>query len=202
MKFETVALIIISIAGAVFALLFFLTRDRQRNGIKRKSTTLRQELNDIGVLETAEYCFTHVESFSKERTLGKLALPLTQSNTIFSYEGRVVAGIDFAQITVDEKEESIKVTLPNACIIDTVIDVDSFQLYDERKKLFSKVSIEDLNTSLVNIKDNETNKAIEKGLLEKADANAIKLVRGLVSKKSEKQCSVSTKKTIHFDNMI
>lgn len=60
------------------------------------------------------------------------------------------------------------------------MDQDSFQLYDEKNNIFNPISVTDVADSFANLKNTEEQKAIEKGLLDKAKENAILLVENFM----------------------
>ncbi len=60
------------------------------------------------------------------------------------------------------------------------IDPESFQLYSENKSIFTDLSAEDYNDSLIALETTEREKALERGILTKADENARKLVRSFI----------------------
>ena len=140
-------------------------------------------LSDMGQLATAEYYFTAVASASTELApiLG-IRLGFTESSYLASYDGVITAGIDFGAIQV-EKDETwgiVTVTMPAPQILSVDIDPESFTLYSENKSIFTDLSAEDYNASLIALEATEREKAVERGILTNADANARKLVRSFI----------------------
>ena len=140
-------------------------------------------LNEMGRLITAEYYFTAVASASTQLApiLG-IPLGFTESSFLASYDGVITAGIDFTQIRV-EKDETwglVTVTLPPAAIFSVDIDPESFTLYSENKSIFTDLTAEDYNDSLVALEATEREKALERGILTNAEENAKKLVRSFI----------------------
>ena len=105
--------------------------------------TIQSGLRDIGKLCTAEYYFTHVETFESQIDLFGLKIPGTKSSYVYSYDGKILAGVDFTKITVDKDDRSktILISFPEAEIISTEIDQDSFTLYGEKKGLFNPFEV-------------------------------------------------------------
>lgn len=145
-------------------------------------------LNDMGVLLTEEYYFTEVVSFSsiKKFLSTEIKLPFTETAYLAGYSGVVNAGIDFSAVTVekDEGTKRISVHIPKAEIQNIDIDPDSFELYSEKVGLGNPLSVEDFNNSLIELESTAAEKAVGRGLLDRADENAKTLienfVRGLV----------------------
>lgn len=138
-------------------------------------------LRDLGFLTTEEYYFTEIVSFSSIKKLFRtdIDLKFTESSYLASYDGTVTAGIDFSKLRVSMDEEAKKITvlLPAAEIQSVTVDPESFELHSEKQGLGNPVSVEDFNTSLVELENNAREKAIARGLLPKAQENA-KLVIG------------------------
>ena len=143
---------------------------------------LRNGLNDMGRLITAEYYFTGVTGSSKKTDLFGREWDFTESSFLASYDGVITAGVDFTRITVAKNDEAgtVTVTLPPAEIFGVDIDPESFQLHYEKNGLFTDLSAEDFNDSIVVLEQLEREKALERGILEKADENARQLIRSLV----------------------
>ena len=100
-----------------------------------------------------------------------------------SYDGVVTAGIDFGKVSVvkDDAAGKILVTLPPAEILNVDVDPETFELYSERTGLGNPLSVEDFNDSIVTLESNVRQKALDKGLLVKADENARAVVRNFIA---------------------
>ena len=136
--------------------------------------TIQSGLRDIGKLCTAEYYFTHVETFESQIDLFGLKIPGTKSSYVYSYDGKILAGVDFTKITVDKDDRSktILISFPEAEIISTEIDQDSFTLYGEKKGLFNPFEVEDFALSQSDMVRMEEERALNDGLLKRAEENA------------------------------
>ncbi len=146
------------------------------------SAILTDGVRELGLLVTDEYYFTEVVSYSSIKKFWKIDLGITESSYLASYDGVVRAGVDLAAASVEKDEESrrIVVTLPAAEITDVDIDPESFQLYSEKAGLGNPISAEDFNNSLVELEATAREKALARGVLERADENARALVRNVV----------------------
>ena len=145
---------------------------------------LQDGLRDMGKLVTQEYYCTDVLSFSSAKKLFKtdITLKFTETSYLVSYDGTAFAGIDFGGISVakDDDAKIITVSLPKAEILDVSVDYDSFVLYSEKSGLGNPLSIEDVNTSLSELENGIRSKALERGVLDRADENAKKIIRNFV----------------------
>ncbi len=144
--------------------------------------TIRISMANIGKLCTAEYKYTHVERADSSREIKGFKIPFTTATFIYSYDGTIMAGIDFSKIQIDKNDTKkiIEITLPNAEIISSDVDQNSFELYDEKNNIFNPISVTDVADSFSNLKGSEEKKAIKKGLLDKANANAVTLVENFM----------------------
>lgn len=144
---------------------------------------VQESLHDAGVLITEEYYFTEVVSYSSIKKLWNIDLGITESSYLASYDGVVTAGVDLTKATVekDEDEKLVTVTLPASAIQNVDIDPESFVLYSEKAGLGNRLSVEDFNNSLVELEQTAREKAVERGVLERADKNARTLVDGIIA---------------------
>ena len=146
------------------------------------SAILTDGVRELGLLVTDEYYFTEVVSYSSIKKLWKIDLGITESSFLASYDGVVRAGVDLsaAVIEKDGERKRITVSLPPAAITDVDIDPESFQLYSEKAGLANPISAEDFNNALVELEATARDKALARGLLDRADENAHALVRRVV----------------------
>ncbi len=145
--------------------------------------TIASGLKEIGKLCTAEYYFTHVETFESAVDLWGFTIPGTKASYVYSYDGRILAGVDFTKVTV-EVEGDVKriiVTLPSVELITSEIDEDSFTLYGEKKSLFNPFEVQDFALSLQDMIRAEERKAKDDGLMERAAENAETILRNFLA---------------------
>ncbi len=140
---------------------------------------IKAGLADIGELATEEYYYTGVESFDSSKSYKGFNIPLTTTRFIYSYDGVIKAGIDFTGIEVekDDLKKLIVVHLPKSKILSSEIDENSFKLYDEKQSIFNPLSVSDVNDTIRDLKAKAEADAEKKGVLERADKNAVKLIK-------------------------
>ena len=150
--------------------------------IQISGETIRTSMANIGKLCTAEYNYTHIEKVDSSKEIYGYTIPFTTSMFIYSYDGTIMAGIDFTKIQIDKNdtEKIITVTLPNVEIISSDVDQDSFTLYDEKNNIFNPISVTDVADSFADLKNSEEEKAIEKGLFDRARESAVTLVENFM----------------------
>ena len=139
---------------------------------------LTGELQLIGRMETAEYNYTAVGVYDKSRSVWVFDIPGTKTRYVYSYDGRVIAGIDFSAVDVeiDETEQLVIIYIPPAEILSSSIDEGSFQVYDEKQGLFNPVRVEEFSETKLKMQQEEEEKAIRNGLLENAENNAVTIL--------------------------
>lgn len=147
--------------------------------------TLEDGLRGMGTLVTQEYYFTDLVSFSsvKKFLSTDFVLPFTESSYMVRYDGVVSAGTDLSRASVekDDTEKIITVRLPAAAISATVIDLDSFELLEEKTGIGNHISARDFNNSLRELESRAERNATERGLLEKADENAREVIARFIA---------------------
>lgn len=144
--------------------------------------TIRNSMSNIGKLCTAEYSYTHVERVDSAKELYGYEIPFTTATFIYSYDGTILAGIDFTKIQINKNDRTkkITVTLPDVEIISSDVDQNSFKLYDEKNNIFNPIHVTDVADSFANLKNSEEQKAIDNGLLDRAKENAVTLVENFL----------------------
>ncbi|WP_196805056.1 DUF4230 domain-containing protein [Butyrivibrio sp. VCB2006] len=137
-------------------------------------------LENMGVLITQEYYFTQVETYTKEKKI--LNLVPSTSELVYSYDGAVMAGIDFEQIkiTKDEESKTLSVDIPHSIIQAVTIDKDSFKVFSEKDSLWNPMKLEDYNDSLSEFEEAAKEKALENGIIERSDEQARALVENFI----------------------
>ena len=148
--------------------------------ISVSSETIREGLANMGILMTQEYYFTQVERYTKEKTFLKFIT--SSSEFMYSYDGAVMAGVDFEKIRIvkDEDQKKITVSMPKSEIIAVTIDKDTFKIYSEKESLWNPLKLEDYNISLVEFENTAKEKALASGILERSDEQARNLVREFI----------------------
>ena len=193
----------VTIAAVILALVlcldFKIRRDAERNEAAMTATTIKEKekkdkvvisvstdtiqdgLANMGVLITQEYYFTQVEKYTKEKTFLKFIT--SSSEFMYSYDGAVMAGIDFEKIEIktDEDRKIITVDMPDSEIQAVTIDKDTFKIYSEKDSLWNPLKLEDYSISLVEFEDAAKEKAIASGILGRSDEQARNLVREFIS---------------------
>lgn len=146
---------------------------------------INQKISNIGELAAVEYNYTDAGKFSDKMKfehidfLNGKDIPFTEKSFIVRWDGCIKAGIDVKGIScsIDEEKKTVTVTMPQAKILSHEIFSDSFETLDESGSLFNPVKVDDVNIFVGSSKEYMEKKAVEKGILEKADENSRVIVR-------------------------
>lgn len=173
-----VLLVVILISITIIAAMLIQTRKNQV-----ESRNIAFGLKDMGELVTQAGYFTNVQSSTSTRQLFGMDIPFTTSKYIYSYDGVVKAGLDFAgiEVQVDDANRTVTVLLPEIEILDVNIDNDSLKIYDESQSIFTPLHISDVNEAQIELKEQVRQTAIDNGILEEAEKNARTIISGFLS---------------------
>ena len=148
---------------------------------------ISEQLNALRELVTTEYLYTNSGKYENQNQItiiGKdINIPFTGKRFIVAYDGRIKAGIDIGktQIDIDEAARAITIALPKSEIISHETFEDTLVVLDETNNVFNPISIENYNEFVSAQKDSMEEKAIERGLLTNADAEAKRMVQSFLS---------------------
>lgn len=153
------------------------------NGATITTTATKLTFEDVGELATQSAYVTVITTKDKDQKVFNVSIPFTQTKYIYSYNVNVKAGYDFEEIAydVDEENKEIKVTMPEAKILSTEVDTDSFRVYHEQNSAFTHVSLEETNQAMDEMQKEAQEQAIENGLYDEAKENAKVLLKGFFS---------------------
>lgn len=148
------------------------------------SDTLKEQLNGIRELVTQEYIYTNADKReSTEKWLWGIDRPFSGNSLLVTYDGTIKAGVDLSQvdISVDEETRTITVTLPPSKITDNNIPQESIEVVEVKNGLFNDVTFDNYNEFIAEQKVVMEKKAIDQGLLTKADEEARNAVTAVLS---------------------
>ena len=164
--------------------------------LNSKEVLLDFGFKDVGVLVTQEWYGKMLEVSSKDRKLfDTISVPFTESKIIFSMDVEVLAGIDFKDIEYEVKEENdqkkIVIKLPHSYIYKKYPVDNTFESYLESESWFTNINSTDQQKLRDKVTEEGEKKALESGILDKADKNAENIIRNMIkSNKSTKDYEV------------
>lgn len=114
--------------------------------ITLEAATLRELVAATGKLTAYEYFYTDVGTYEKSQKLFNtdIALPFTTDKTLYTYSGKIGAGIELGQIVfeVDNDKKTITATFPEPKILFHEMGKE-FEFYDVMKAAFSQSNFND-----------------------------------------------------------
>lgn len=139
-------------------------------------------MRNIGQLVTQEGFFTNVQSIRDSREVLGVSIPLTEKNYVYSYNGKVRAGVDFEKIriSVDSISQTVHVKCPTPEIFDITIDPDSFVVYHEGNNPFNSLKLDEINRAQIALQEEVRENAKANGILDNAAENAKTLIRSFL----------------------
>lgn len=145
---------------------------------------ITSEIRDIGELATIEYLYTDAGKFEDPAKLFGKEVPFsfTTKSFIAKWDGIIKAGVnvDEIEVEIDEFNKEIIVHIPEAEILSHEIDEESIQTLDEKNGLFNPIKVDDIREFDVINKEAMEQRAIDKGLLDKAYENAKTVIYKLI----------------------
>ena len=133
------------------------------------------KLDVASELTTAELTYTGVLKYED----GSIPF-LTKKGYSMVYTATVKAGIDFSQIQVDVKKDSVVVTLPEAEIQSVYVNPNTIDFYDESFALFNWGDKTDITKSIAAAENDIQTNADTGALIDKSNMQTERLVRALL----------------------
>lgn len=180
-KILLILLTLLLICGA--ALAAFLCGLRQAGQAAEPQITgdlLASRLRSVQELVTVSYYYTNMGRFENQVDFYGWKVPFTTKSFIVSYDGVIKAGVDLDRLQVPVGDEEITVTLPESRIISHEIPEDSLEVFDESDNLFNHITIEDYTAFTRDQKSAMEQRAVDGGLLDRADQEARTAVNSLL----------------------
>lgn len=160
--------------GSIGINMFFL---KSRNNTKLISENIDKQIMKIAEIATVKYNYTDVVSYENAKQFSGLDIPFTNKQFIAKYSGYIKAGLNFNDIKIEAKDDSIEVSLPKAEIVDNVIIEESITFFDEKDGLFNKLNYDELYDVLKEVKLKTEQKVIKNGIINEAEKNAEDVIR-------------------------
>ena len=181
MKILLILLTLLLICGAVLAA--FLCGLRQASQAAEPQITgdlLASQLRSVQELVTVSYYYTNMGRFENQVDFYGWKVPFTTKSFIVSYDGVIKAGVDLEQLQVSIGDGEVTVTLPESRIISHEIPEDSLEVFDESDNLFNHITIEDYTAFTQDQKSAMEQRAVDGGLLDRANQEARTAVDSLL----------------------
>lgn len=138
------------------------------------------ETSEISELASAEFIFTNAAKFTDTKGILGIFDWMTEKSFIQRWDGTIKAGVDLSGLRADVDDTVITITLPPAKILSYEIDYDSVEVLDEKNNVFNPISVEDRAAFDKETSEAMKARAIENGILEKAQENAEGIITNLL----------------------
>lgn len=145
---------------------------------------LSNEITEISELASAEYLFTNAAKFTASAD-SWLPSWITEKSFIQKWDGSIKAGVSLENIAVSITGNTITISLPQAKILSYEVNYDSVEVLDEKNNVFNPISIDDKNNFDTETSEAMKRRAIENGLLQKAQQNVEIIIANLLSSSIE-----------------
>lgn len=145
------------------------------------------QLHSLQQLVTAEYFYTNSGKYESQKQVTivgqNVNIPLTGNRFIVAYDGCIKVGVslDEAKIVVDDAARTVTVTLPSSRILAHETYEDTLVVLDETTNIFNPITISDYSEFVDRQKDSMEKKAVDHGVLIRADSEAQALVKSCLS---------------------
>lgn len=137
---------------------------------------MNTEIKSIGELATVNYLFTNAAKFTDSKQIKDWNIPFTEKSFIVKWDGQIRAGVvvDEVEITVDDDEKKVTVFIPRAQIFS--YSVTRAEVLDENNNIWNQITIDDKVKFDTETEREMKERAIESGLLEKAQESAQEII--------------------------
>ena len=182
---STLAVMLVVVAATCAAIYFFMKHRK----IKEEQMTFEQlqsivyeEVQDVCELALVRKNFSSVISVDVDKKIPFLnvRMPGTSRKFLMDYSGTIVCGFDLNDVKVMRDgtlSNKVKVILPPSKILDIYADVNSFNVHlQDTGILASDIKIEEQNEWVASDVAEHGRRAVQEGLLLRADDNARKLL--------------------------
>lgn len=176
----------------ILAILLWVNNDNREKERGYNSSSVMNRITYLQELALVKHNYTGVISYKDYMKILNLNIPLTDKYFLLKYHGYIKAGVDFNQITTQlVNDTTISVTLPKPRILETVIDENSIEVYNESDNAFNPIRITDYNEALIREKQVMVNDALKQGILDESTDQAKMVLRSLLSEMGFREIRIS-----------
>lgn len=169
------------ITTIVFAVLLIVNLTKQEKKQGYDSSAIMNRISYMQELALVRYNYTGVISYKDYMKFLNINIPLTDKYFLLKYNGYIKAGVDFSRITLDMLgDTAIHVSIPKPKILETSIDENSVQVYNESENAFNPIKISDYNDAISREKNVMVQDAVKGGIYDQATEQAKLTIRSLL----------------------
>lgn len=169
----SISTLFFAITTAILAILLMFSNRANEKDQGYDSSSVMNRISYMQELALVRYNYTGVISYRDYRKLFNLNVPLTDKYFLLKYNGYIKAGVDFSQIKVNViNPTDVHVSIPKPKILDTVVDENSMEVFNESENAFNPLKMNDYKEALIREKEVMTKDAIKQGIHEQATEQA------------------------------
>ena len=166
--------------------------ERQPISFQQMQTIVTNEIKNVHELITVRKNFTSVISFVDDKKIPLLKVHMPGSNRKFlmDYSGTITCGCDLEAIRFEREEltNRVKIIVPPSQILDMYADVNSFKVHHQSEGILADdIKIEHQKDMVVADLEEHKQRAIQEGILERADENVRQMLTTIISRRSLNQ---------------
>ena len=161
------------ITTVILATLLLAGHKRSEKERGYDSSSVMNRITYMQELALVRYNYTGVISYRDYRKFLNLNVPLTDKYFLIKYNGYIKAGVDFSRIKVNViNSTDVHVSIPKPKILDTVVDENSIEVFNESENAFNPIKIADYKEALSREKEVMIRDAIDQGIYDQATEHA------------------------------
>lgn len=184
--------LVIATGAAVY---FFMKKNRAEEravSFEQAQKIIFEEMRNVSELITVRKNFTSMISFNDDKKIPLIDVHMPGSSRKFlmNYTGTITSGCDINKIRIQREGvgNHLKILVPHSQILDAYANVNSFQIHHQDTGIFaSDFKIEDQHELIkADVEDNRQ-KALREGLLERADDNIRQMLSSIFERRGLNQ---------------
>ena len=180
-KMIRLIIIVIVLCALLVGAGYFAGKGSGKERQELSAVVVQNQINEIAELATVTYSYTELGQYESSKEFYGAKVPFTTNKFILTYDGVIKAGVDMSKAQVESKDGTITVILPEAQVLSHEIDENSVKVFDEKTSIFNQFTVEDYTAFYADQKKSVEEKAIAKGLLTEAKAQAVKAVEAALT---------------------
>lgn len=182
---STLAVLLVFAAAICVAIYFFMKHRKLKENqmtYEQLQSIVYEEIKDVCELALVRENFKSVVSIDVDKKMPffNVHIPGTSRKFLMDYSGTIVCGFDLSGVKISRDgalSNKVKVILPPSKILDIYADVNSFKIHlQDAGLLASNIKIEEQNEWVAADVAEHGQRAVQEGLLLRADDNARKLL--------------------------
>ncbi|MBO6259115.1 MAG: DUF4230 domain-containing protein [Succinivibrio sp.] len=145
--------------------------------------TLKDYVSKTEKLITCEYYYSEIGDYEKSKPFLNFKLPFTTDKTLYTYSGKISAGINLKDLDFDvnASRKTITVKYPPVQILAHDMD-QGFEFYDIKKAVFNRSDFNDFEEFRVTMKKQVEEKLMARDdFIKDAQDNAETIMEGLLT---------------------